>query len=238
MIKCVLIDLDDTLWATRENNRDCLEELFHAYGWERIYGNFPAFFAQYHPNNLLQWELYRNGTIDKRTLSLNRFGPLLRPLGYDTEEKILQLNEEFLALARHKTKVMPGAVELLKYLHSLYTVVIVSNGFREVQRDKMEAAGLLPYIDYTILSEDAGASKPHRAIFDYVFSVTGMRRSESIMIGDAWEADILGASRSGIPAIWYNPTGSPRPDDKLRVPLYEVDSLEKIPPLLRTLLPV
>ena len=236
MIKNIWIDLDDTLWATQENNRDTLEELYHLYGWDRVYPTFADFFDIYLPNNIHQWDLYRDGKIDKYSLTINRFAPVLEPLGYDSDEKILELSEEFLERTATKKKVMPGALELMEHLHSLYTIIIISNGFCEVQHRKMESSGLLAYVDHVILSEDAEAPKPSKRIFDYGFATTGARRSESILIGDAWIADIHGAEVAGMPAIWYNPSGTPRPAEELRTPVYEVRHLRMIPNILRSLI--
>ena len=60
-----------------------------------------------------------------------------------------------------------------------------------------------------ILSEDACIQKPHKGIFDFALKNTNSRRSESLMIGDSWEADIIGAYNSKIDQLWLNPEGLP-----------------------------
>ena len=84
---------------------------------------------------------------------------------------------------------------------------ILSNGFREVQYEKIKNSGLLHYFDKIILSEDAGINKPHPDIFTYALKNTNARRAETVMIGDSWEADIAGARDSHIAQIWFNPAG-------------------------------
>lgn len=232
LIKTVLIDLDETLWATRINNRDALEEVYHAHGWGEHFDSFETFFRKYEPHNDHVWDLYRIGTITKAELTLDRFRTPLLPEISLTDEEILEINADFLSRAATKEKVIPGAIELLRELKSLYTIVILSNGFEEVQAQKMASSGLLPYIDHIVLSETAGANKPSRRIYDYAFSISRSRPSESIMIGDSWEADIIGAETAGIPAIWYNPMKLPTPRP-LRVPLHIITSLSEVIPILR-----
>lgn len=237
MIRTVFIDLDDTLWATQENNRDSLEEIYDQEGWSERLGDFEDFFKVYQPHNDYLWDLYRQGAINKEELTLRRFREPLEPgLGPLTDEEILRVNADFLSRTAKKSKVIPGALELLSELRQLYRIVIASNGFREVQTEKMASAGILPYVDQTVLSEDARANKPKKAFFDYAFSVCRTRPSEVIMIGDSWAADIVGAQNAGIPVVWYNPRGEQRPElGTLRVPLYEVSDLREIPALLTSL---
>ena len=77
--------------------------------------------------------------------------------------------------------------------------------------------------------EDACIQKPHKEIFDFALKNTNSRRSESLMIGDSWEADIIGAHNSKIDQLWLNPKGLPA---KEFIPTYTVGSLEEIKRIL------
>lgn len=209
MYKNLFIDLDDTLWDTYHNNKECLEELYADYRFGRHYASFEAFFDVYMPHNIELWAKYRAGEIDRPTLILDRFLYVLRPLGITDEKEVLAINDDFLRRTTTKTRLIPGAIELLEYLRPSYRMYILSNGFREVQYLKLSNAGLAPYFDRMILSEDAQIQKPHKGIFDYALVNTNSRRAESLMIGDSWDADIVGARQSRIDQIWYNPDGLP-----------------------------
>ena len=50
--KNLFIDLDDTLLDTAQNNRECLEEMYADYHWDRYYASFEAFYSIYMPHNL------------------------------------------------------------------------------------------------------------------------------------------------------------------------------------------
>lgn len=238
MIKTVFIDLDDTLWATQENNKAALNELYTLHDWSKGYESFEALFQHYYPHNEYLWGEYREGRISKHELTIRRFSYFLDAIGEYSEEEILALNEEFLERTAVKTGVIDGVFELLKHLKALYQIVIVSNGFVEVQHQKMDSAGITPYIDYVVLSEDVGVSKPAKGIFDYALSISKTRRNEVIFIGDSWEADIEGAQNASIPSIWFNPNhkSAPQPLDQYRYPILEVHSLQEIIPLLRSIM--
>lgn len=236
IVRTVFIDLDDTLWATTRNNQAALREVYEARGWSRVIPTFETLRDVYQPINDHLWHLYRMGEITKPELSVRRFRePLEHFMGPLSDEMIEEINTQFLSLTASKKEIIPGAVELLQALRERYRIVILSNGFTEVQRRKMTSAGLLPYVDHVVLSEMAGVNKPSKAIFDYALSYSRSRRSETVMIGDDWESDITGASNAGIPAIWFNPRGLATPDERLRVPLYQVRTLAEIPALLRSL---
>jgi len=102
---------------------------------------------------------------------------------------------------------------------------ILSNGFREVQYKKIENSGLMPYFDKIILSEDAGINKPHPDMFTYALKNTNSKRNQTIMIGDSWDADIVGAHNSRIAQIWLNPAGEAPQGFE---PTYTVRSLTEI----------
>ena len=93
----------------------------------------------------------------------------------------------------------------------------------------LATAGLAPYFERMILSEDANIQKPHKGIFDFALKNTNSRRSESLMIGDSWEADIIGAYQSKIDQIWLNPEGLPADGF---TPTHTVRSLEEIKSIL------
>jgi HAD superfamily (subfamily IA) hydrolase, TIGR02254 len=226
--KNLFIDLDDTLWDTFHNNKECLEELFVDYKWDQHFASFEAFFSIYMPNNLKLWEQYRNGEINRQTLILERFAFFLRPIGLKEKDDILKINGDFLRLTGTKTKLIDGAIDLLEYLHPHYNLYILSNGFRELQNSKLGNSGLGKYIKKSILSEDAGIQKPHKEIFDFALKNTNSRRTESLMIGDSMEADIKGAHNAKIDQIWFNP----KKEESILKPTFTVTSLSEIKKIL------
>ncbi|MEG1544090.1 MAG: noncanonical pyrimidine nucleotidase, YjjG family, partial [Tannerellaceae bacterium] len=123
--KSLFIDLDDTLWDTYRNNKECLEEVYADYHFSQHYASFEAFFAIYMPHNLHLWQQYRNGEIDRQTLIVERFRYILRPLGITDTAEVLKVNADFLQRTTRKTGLVPGAIELLEYLRPSYRMYIL-----------------------------------------------------------------------------------------------------------------
>ncbi len=213
LVKNLFFDLDDTLWATFENNKNSLKQLYQSDGWNRFYPTFEELFSVYMPINERLWAEYRAGVIDKATLIIDRLRlPLDRFLHYSDQE-YWQLNNRFLTITGQQTLLIPQAKEVLAHLHRYYNVYILSNGFKEVQFSKIDNSGLSPFIDQVILSDIAKANKPNKKIFDYACSSTNSRYKESVMIGDSWEADVVGAVNAGMSVIWFNPNQKPIPQE-------------------------
>ena len=96
-----------------------------------------------------------------------------------------------------------------------------------VQRSRLRGSVFADLITEAFISEDAGASKPDPAYYDYVRSrVPGLTAENSLVIGDSLATDIRGANNAGLPCCWYNPGQKPRPAD-LRID-YEIQDLRQL----------
>jgi len=81
-----------------------------------------------------------------------------------------------------------------------------------------------------VLSEATQALKPDKRIFEYALQLNNAKASETIMIGDSYEADIVGAQNAGIDQIYFNPRLDGLQEDKPAT--YFVKSLEEIEKLI------
>jgi len=103
-------------------------------------------------------------------------------------------------------------------------MVILTNGFDEVQHIKVEKSGLSSFFDQIITSDSMGYKKPHPMAFGLALERVGVEAKDVIMIGDNLEADILGAKAVGIGQIYFNPYSQPHNEEID----YEVKSLRDI----------
>lgn len=207
--RSIFIDLDDTLWAFTENARDTFEDMYHQYRFERYFQSFDHFMKLYTPKNLELWELYGRHEISKDELNARRFSYPLLQVGVDDPALVKAYSDGFFAAIPYKRKLMPHAMEALEYLSGKYRLYILSNGFRELQEQKMRSAGILHYFRKIVLSEDIGAHKPFPAIFNFAMSATQSEFRTSLMIGDNWKNDVAGARDVGMGQGYYCPDAEP-----------------------------
>ena len=203
--KCVFIDLDDTLWDFHTNAKSSLHEIYEKRNLSQYFDNFEQYFSIYAKRNIELWELYGKGTISKKELSLERFLHPLIQVGINNSVLAKQIGDEYLEILPTKTALIPFAKELLDYLYPKYPLTIVSNGFIEVQYKKLESCQIGQYFSHVVLSEAAKALKPDKRIFEFAMQLNNTTAPECIMIGDSYEADIVGARNAKIDQVYLDP---------------------------------
>ena len=203
----IFIDFDDTLYDTHGNSVIALRELFDEMNFAQWFEDPEVFYTAYWNANIDLWTRYSKGEITRDYLIVERFRRPLSASGKlkPTKEYCLEVSDRFLELCSSKPGVVEGAHELMEYLKGKgYRIHMCSNGFHEVQYKKLRACGLEKYFDNIILSEDAKVNKPAKEFFEYAFKVTGAKPETTLMIGDNFQTDIMGAMRAGIDAVFFN----------------------------------
>ncbi|MGW2865914.1 HAD family hydrolase [Streptomyces sp. NPDC001205] len=129
---------------------------------------------------------------------------------------------------------VPVRADVLEGLEHLRTagwrLGILTNGAADIQRAKIEAAGLTDAVDTIVISEEIGARKPEVDAFHVAVARCGGDPStRAWMVGDNPAGDIAGARRAGLRTIWLR--GRPWPDD-LAAPQHAVDDVTQAMTLL------
>jgi putative hydrolase of the HAD superfamily len=218
--------LDDTIWDFHANAKASLHDVYFDRKLNEHYPDFEHFFHLYARRNLELWSQYGQGLITKDYLIVERFRHLLSHAGIQAHEMALNMNTDFLDILSTKTILMPYAGELLEYCTSRHLpMTIISNGFTEVQYRKLRNSNIEQYFTHVVLSEAVGALKPSREIFEYALKLNNARADETLMIGDSFDADILGAVGAGIDAVYLNNT---RRDIEIPEKVTQISSLKEV----------
>lgn len=228
----LFLDFDDTLYDTHGNAVIALQELFESLHLGDYFPEPSLFYDEYWKANIDLWTRYSKGEITRDYLIVERFR---RPLSFGkglepTEAYCLKASDLFLGYCSTKPGLVEGARELVDYLKEKgYRMHICSNGFHEVQYKKLQSCGLYGMFDTIILSEDARANKPSEQFFDYAFEVSKAPKASTLMIGDNFNTDILGAKQAGLDTAFFNRF----PDYPAPEPVtFEVTSLHQLMEIL------
>lgn len=225
MYKYVFLDLDDTIWDFHANAKMSLKKTFE--DMELTYlADFEDFFKIYAKKNAELWEQYGKNEITKDHLIAERFRYPLERIGIEDDVLRKSLGDTYLSLLPTRTALVPYAGELLEYLSKKYLLSIISNGFVEVQYEKLKNTNITHFFAHIVLSENAGVLKPDKRIFEYALKLNNAKKEEAIMIGDNYEADIKGAMNAGIDQIFLNHRAKIFEGEKS--PTYSVDSLKAV----------
>lgn len=202
----LFFDLDHTLWDFEANARVTLLELYHNLQLEkRGINDFDLFHKNYLAHNEKLWERYRNGYIKQEELRIKRMWLALLDFKIADELLAKDLSVRFLDLLPTRTILFPYTMEILQYLtNKKYELHLITNGFEKTQHSKLKYSGLDKYFKEVITSEASSSLKPNKEIFDFAFNRTGAKPTESIMLGDSIDVDILGAMKAGIDQVFIN----------------------------------
>ena len=206
--KYIFIDLDKTIWDFERNALKTFEDIFkkHDLGARGV-NDLKTFLNVYTRHNNLLWSHYRKNEIKKEVLNFRRFEWTLRDFNINDPILATHVAEDYVSLSPQKTILYPYAIEGLNYLKQHYDLHMITNGFEEVQQQKIDNCDLRKYFRTITTSEEAGVKKPDRRIFDYALKKAGAFASVSIMIGDDLDVDIEGAGNAGMDQVFFNPEG-------------------------------
>jgi putative hydrolase of the HAD superfamily len=227
--KHIFIDLDKTIWDFESNTQLTFREIFEKYNLKSLgVQNLDSFFKVYSRINDQLWALYRENKIIKEKLNIQRFEMTLQEFGIDNLILATHIAEDYVTLSPLKTILFPHSHEALGYLKTKYALHIITNGFEELQQQKLDICDLRKYFNTITTSEEAGVKKPETAIFELALKKANARVDESLMIGDDLEVDVAGAQGIGMDTLFFNPDRLEHDDN----PDHEVHSWKEVMKIL------
>lgn len=128
------------------------------------------------------------------------------------------------AYDRHRRGALslwPGVRELFAQLRaSDLRLGLITNGFSETHRPKLDALGLADTFDAVLIADEVRLLKPDPRIFTLAAQRLGVAAERCAMVGDRYERDVAGGMAAGMFTVWINargerPTG-PAPDVEVR----------------------
>jgi len=217
MIKAVLFDLDDTLVDHHHAARAAMagvRERFKVFQAVEL----DALAAEH--QRVLE-HLHHEVAVGARTAAdarIERYRQLLGFVGSDPRHAAAAA-ELHRRLYQANRRAVDGALELVAHLRARLRIAVVTNNTVAEQTEKLAAFGFAPHVDVLVTSEEVGAAKPDARIFRVALERLVCEPHEAVMVGDAWHADVLGATGAGIRALWLNRHGAPHPDPAIAMQL-------------------
>lgn len=221
----ILFDADGTLFDYDRAEAYALASTFDDLG----YAYREEYLTEYRQINGNLWQAFEQGAINQNKLKGKRFELLCQSFGINLDPSVL--SQHYLKNLGYSTFLIDGAEATVKALASHYSLAIITNGLKDVQRPRIAASSIHSYFPVIVISEEVGAAKPDNKIFEIAFQRMGdPQRIEVLIIGDSLTSDIAGALNYGIDSCWFNPGQIKRPVG-LNIQ-YEIDRLSDLIGLL------
>jgi putative hydrolase of the HAD superfamily len=193
MIKAVFFDIDDTLYDTSGFAKLARKAALNA----MIDAGLPL-------SNDEAYILLRKIIKEKGSNYDRHFNVLTKRVFGEEKHLLIALG----MITYHNVKfallrLFPETMATLIHLKAQgYHMGVISNGITIKQYEKLVRLGLHHFFDSVITSQEAGVEKPDKAIFEMAMDRMGCKAENSVMIGNSFNDDILGAINAGMSAVY------------------------------------
>jgi HAD superfamily hydrolase (TIGR01549 family) len=205
-ISVVFFDLDNTLYDHRRAAREALAELYRRYDVAAGGTAVEEFQRLFFEINQRLWLKLATGDIDVATLRAERFARLFGAAAAPCDDAAA-LGAEYLDIYLGFQYPLAGAEDVLRELQPVIPLGLLTNGFSDIQRAKVERLGWGPYFKWIIIAEEVDAFKPARAIYDKVCEAAATPPGRILYVGDSPVEDIIAARRAGLITAWLRREG-------------------------------
>lgn len=225
-MKCILFDLDETIFDHRYSSQMGIAELrnhhpeLNAKSVEELENLFWDMLHSKHSEVL-------SGKMTLTEARLVRIAALFNACNCPIpEDKLNELSVIYRKAYESNMRAIPGVIDVITKLRELgYKIIVITNGFRKMQMEKIQKCRIENLIDDFITSEEVGEGKPNPKIFLEALKRNSTNIEDAIVIGDAWDLDILGANPIGIKSIWLNRRNQICPNPKMAKEIFDVSEI-------------
>lgn len=223
-VRAVCLDLDDTLWPVEPAIARAEAAMMHWLG-----RHCPGVLERHDAASLrrLRADVAAENPGRLHDLTFLRRAALERAIagaGYAAS----LADEAFAAFfeARNRVELFDDVLPALQRLAARYRLLALSNGNAD-----LAAIGIAQRFELAVSARDAGTAKPHPGIFELMLRRASLAPGEVVHVGDDPLADIEGARRAGLHAVWVDRLGRDWPAT-LAPPAHRVGDLGELAALL------
>lgn len=233
-IDAALFDLDDTLYSyppCKEAGKEAAFEAARELGYDLDRAGFESLYQA--GRREVKREVPGTAASHERFLYFKRGLELHAETARPGDAKAL--GEAFWDAYLAEMTCYPRVEETLADLRNRgIDVGIVTNLTTRIQLAKLERLGLADGIDLLLTSEETGREKPGSVMFTLPLVRLDRRASETVMVGDNVDADVVGANAVGLETVLFDPRGEV--DGALegdRKPDYRIDAFDELLEVIR-----
>lgn len=165
--------------------------------------------------------------------------PTQRALLFDWGDTLMRVYPQYLGpmFSWPEVAAMPHALETLSIIHPAFMLCLATNAADSTESDirlALARVKLDTYLSRIYCYRKIGYKKPHPEFFNVILEDLALTPSQVVMIGDDFNADVLGALQSGLYAVWLHDSPSPHP---AHLGLQIIPDLSHLPTALQVFFP-
>jgi len=131
----------------------------------------------------------------------------------------------------HRARLRPfdDAIETLEALRAQdLRLGLLTNGASVPQREKIERFSLARLMDVIVIEGEFGKGKPEREVFEHALASVGVAAQDAWHVGDNLFADVGGARKAGLHAVWIHRDRLEIREDAVAVPDRSISHLGEL----------
>ena len=207
MPKAIFFDVDDTLLNFGLSSKGALADVFDRFGLNLD----DAVQNRYDDINNGLWAEQKRGLRSVQNVIDSRFRMLFDAMEWQVDVEAFR--DAYQRNLAQSHMMEQGALETVQQLSEKYLLYVASNSILAMQTSRLRLAKLLPYFQDLFVSNDIGYEKPDLRFFETCLHRSQLQPEDIVFVGDSLEADMAGASGSGMAACWYNPQQKDAPQN-------------------------
>ena len=183
-IQVVVLDLDDTLYP---------EEAF-------VHSGFRAVSAYLKEKKIIEKDLF---DLMRECFDAGErgevFNSVLRSEGVEPERALIDSLVDVYRSHKPDISLYPDAISFLERMGKDKKLGLLTDGYLNVQRNKVETLGLEKYFDMVVYTDEIGQKfwKPHKAGYEKIMNAFGVEGALCLYIADNPDKDFFGAKNLG-----------------------------------------
>ncbi|XP_006270111.1 N-acylneuraminate-9-phosphatase [Alligator mississippiensis] len=236
-VKAVFFDLDNTLVDTAAAGRRAIEEVISVLQSKHHYDEREARGVCEKVQAKLLKECHDPAKMCITDLRISHWEEAIQETRGGEVDRNLAAECYFLwKRTRLQHLVLPEDTRcMLTELRKMVRLLLLTNGDKQTQREKIEACACQPYFDAIVVGGEQKEEKPAPSIFHHCCDLLGVQPGECVMVGDSLDTDIQGGLNAGLKAtVWINKTVV-KPINTSPVPHYVISSVLDLPALLQNM---
>ncbi|CEI82528.1 hydrolase [Oceanobacillus oncorhynchi subsp. incaldanensis] len=212
----IIFDMDDTLYDQAATFRKTCKKMLNV-ALSEAELNHLYLLSRKHSDALFDDQVA--GKITMEEMHIRRIKDACAEIGIQiTAEQALEFQDSYVQ-EQGKIELFDEVVELLDYLSaSQKQLAVMTNGAEGHQAMKIKQLKLNKWIpeERLFISETIGHAKPSTAAFQFMEDKLGLKKENTVYVGDSFANDIVGAKQAGWHAVWMNHRQREEPEGRIK----------------------